>query len=68
MMKREPLLFYIMLKQGVAWFTLASNTQETVHFSRMACNLAPQCNFLYGVFQCQLPEDTIDMEIMVENQ
>ena len=30
MMKREPLLFYIMLKQGFTWFSLASNTQETV--------------------------------------
>ena len=30
MMKREPLLFHIMLKQGLAWFTLASNMQETV--------------------------------------
>ena len=25
-MKREPLLFQIMLKQGLTWFTLASNT------------------------------------------
>ena len=23
--KREPLLFHIMLKQGMIWFTLASN-------------------------------------------
>ena len=30
MMKTEPLLFHIMLKQGFIWFTLASNTQETV--------------------------------------
>ena len=30
MMKREPLLFHIMLKQGITWFTLASNTQENV--------------------------------------
>ena len=30
MMKREPLLFHIMLKQGFTWFTLASSTQETV--------------------------------------
>ena len=30
MMKREPSLFHIMLKQGFTWFTLASNTQETV--------------------------------------
>ena len=30
MMKKEPLLFHIMLKQGIAWFTLTSNDQETV--------------------------------------
>ena len=30
MMKREPLLFNIMLKQGITWFTLTSNTQETI--------------------------------------
>ena len=29
--KREPLLFHIMLKQGFTWFALASNNpQETV--------------------------------------
>ena len=30
LMKKEPLLFHIMLKQGIAWFTLASGTQDTV--------------------------------------
>ena len=30
LMKNEPLLFHIMLKQGIAWFTLAAGTQETV--------------------------------------
>ena len=30
MMKRGPLFFHIMLKQGFTWFTLASNTQKTV--------------------------------------
>ena len=30
LMKREPLLFHLMLKQGITWFTLATNTQETV--------------------------------------
>ena len=29
-MKREPLLFHLMLKQGITWFTLATGTQETV--------------------------------------
>ena len=28
--EEEPLLFHIMLKQGITWFTLALGTQETV--------------------------------------
>ena len=30
LMKREPLLFHLMLKQGIMGFTLAAGTQETV--------------------------------------
>ena len=30
LMKREPLLFHLMLKQGITWFTLAAGIQETV--------------------------------------
>ena len=30
MMKKEPLLSHVMLKQGITWFTLASSMQETV--------------------------------------
>ena len=26
----EPLLFHLMLKQGIMWFTLAMGTQETM--------------------------------------
>ena len=29
MMKREPLLFHIMLRQGFNWFTFASNNPPT---------------------------------------
>ena len=29
MMKREPLLFHIMLRQGFNWFTVASNDPST---------------------------------------
>ena len=29
-MKKKTLLFHIMLKQGITWFTLAMGTQETV--------------------------------------
>ena len=30
LMKREPLLFHLMLKQRITWFTLATDMQETV--------------------------------------
>ena len=30
LMKKEPLLFHLMLKQGIAWFTLAAGMLETV--------------------------------------
>ena len=30
MMKKETLLFHVMLKQGITWFTLASSNKETV--------------------------------------
>ena len=30
LMKREPLLFHLMLKQGITWFTLVAGMQETV--------------------------------------
>ena len=30
LMKKEPLPFHIMLRQGITWFTLALGTQKTV--------------------------------------
>ena len=30
LMKREPLLFHLMLKQGIIWFSLAVGKQETL--------------------------------------
>ena len=30
LIKREPLLFHLMLKQVITWFTLAAGMQETV--------------------------------------
>ena len=30
LMNREHLLFHLMLKQGITWFTLAAGTQKTV--------------------------------------
>ena len=31
----------------------------------MACKLNSQCNFICGFFECNLPEDTIDVEVTV---
>ena len=31
----------------------------------MACDLELQCNFLYGFFTCNLPEDTVDVEYTI---
>ena len=70
MMKREPLLFHIMLRQGFTWFSLASNTQETVsqprYFSKMNLNIRAQCDFVFYNFHCALPEDMIDIEITIQ--
>ena len=30
LMKRKPILFHLMLKQGITWFTLAAGMQETI--------------------------------------
>ena len=30
LMRKEPLLIHLMIKQGITWYTLASHTQETV--------------------------------------
>ena len=58
------------VKTRLIWFTLDSNTPKTVsvnidNFAEWLATWHPQCNFLYGFFQCQLLEDTIDIEITV---
>ena len=72
-MKKEQLLFqlfHVMLKQGITWFTLTCNTQETVQDNTDTFPdgfvLTPQGNMLYGYFWWQLPEDTIDMEVTLQ--
>ena len=67
MMKREPLLSHIMLKQGFTWFTLASNTRTVKrqyrYFSRMDFNLKAHCDFDY--FHCAIPKDIVDVEMTI---
>ena len=57
MMKREPLLFHLMLKQRVIWFTLASSTQETV---KVNLDTFPE-----WISTLKLPKDTIDMDMTI---
>ena len=81
MINREPLLFHLMLKQGITWFTLAPGTEEIMWiksfqtsnfkytpeflFFKMACILQPKCNFLHGFFRCHLPVETVDVEVRI---
>ena len=70
-MNREPLLFHVMIKQGITWFTLNRNTRNSVDQNvflisfRMACILQPECNFLHGYFRCRLPVEVVDMEVKI---
>ena len=54
MIKREPLLFHVMLKQGITWFRLASNNQKMYKtikiLFQMASVLMLECNFLHRYF------------------
>ena len=68
MMKREQLLFHVMLKQGITWFTLASQHSRNCirqyrYFSRMDFNFKAYCNFN---FHCAIPEDRVDMEMTIQ--
>ena len=76
-MKNKPLLFHIMLKQGIAWFTLATSTQETIGITlqindnipnsfQMACVLKPECKFLHGYCRCLLPVETVDIKVKIK--
>ena len=70
MMKREPLLFHNMLKQGLTWLILSFNTQETIrqyrYFSRMDFNFKAHCDFDFHYFHCAIPEETVDMEMSIQ--
>ena len=44
LIKKEPLLFHLMLKQGITWFTLATGMQETVQIT-LQNNIAKTLKF-----------------------
>ena len=33
---------------------------------QIACILHPECNFLHGYLRCQLPMETVDVEVKVK--
>ena len=45
LMKREPLLFHLMLKQGITWFTLPAEIQETVKITLQNKNITKTLKF-----------------------
>ena len=70
LLRREPfaLSYYIkaMIYLVYTWLSTILERQYKTYqlsFQKMACNLTPQCNFLYKHFQCDFPEDTTDVEI-----
>ena len=75
---RDKILFHIMLKQGITWFTLALDTQETVYnnTSKTAYDNIDNfpdglysdaiVNFVHRYFRCLLLEETMDMKVKVK--
>ena len=61
LMKKEPLLFHLMLKQGITWFTLAVGTQDTMinRTKTMNDNVANFSDGLYSQTQLQLPTQVL---------
>ena len=69
LVKREPLLFHIMLKQAFFGLHCLLQIQYKIYqifFQEMACYLSLHGSFLYGFFQCALLEGTTDLEITVQ--
>ena len=75
-MKKDPLLFHIMLKQGITWFTfgtqetVGNNIKETINDNiaiyQMTCVLKPECNFLFRYFRCLLPIETMEVDVKIK--
>ena len=69
--KQEPLLLHTMLKQGMTWFPLVINdspkTVEIIKYilPEMACELSTQSDLIFGILNCTLPDDTVDVNLKV---
>ena len=69
-MKREPLLFHVMLKQGIHgshWLPGNKKLYKTIKvlFQMALCSNARMQISFTNYFQCLLPEETIDVEVKI---
>ena len=71
MSKENPYSFILCESRefhGLHWLPIICKKQHKtcqILFQRMSCDLDPQSNFIYRYFTCNLPEDTIDVEVTV---
>ena len=76
--KREPLLLHIMLKQGMTWFSLENSSENNaipeialeilyvkISLQKMASQINPVCDFSFGFLHCDLHDDTIDIDLKI---
>ena len=64
-MNRESQNFHIMIKQGITWYNLETETVQTYRYFilDMVCLLQSECNFLHGFFRCRLLVEMVDVEV-----
>ena len=69
MLGSQPILFHLMLKQGFKWFMLTQgcclNKTKILLFQKMAREISPMCDFIFGSLCTCLPTDTVDVELTV---
>ena len=71
LMNREQLNLHVMIRQGITWYNLETETGRVqlkfiyFIFQNMACLLQPECNFLHGFFRCKLQVEVVDVEVKI---
>ena len=76
LLRRQPLLFHAMLKQGKTWFTVDHTTITakaecnnlcflSLFFKTVARCLNTKCDFKHGFFTCDLLVDIIQVSVCV---
>ena len=61
--------YHVKARLDLVYFGIQQSLRNSIRYnrysSRMACDLEPTCNFLFGFSSCTLPEDTTDVDITV---